>query len=91
MKARLEEMEHRKIENLGTKVKKLDDIKNDFGDQLETNLAKVENDGNNWKGYCKKSINENTAQINGMIQGATAKFTKARMRWRRTLKNSMRS
>ena len=51
------------------KRRKLDDLNTDFGDQLATKLTTIGNDVHFWKGQCETAIEDNTAQINGVLQG----------------------
>ena len=46
-------------------------MKSDFGDQLATRLATIENDAHFWKSPGAPAIKEHSAHINEVVQGAT--------------------
>ena len=64
----------RKIEVFETNVNKLDDLKNDFGDPIAATFAKNENMSEFWKGQCEHTLNDNTAKISPIFEGAAAKL-----------------
>ena len=56
-------LRRRQLELAEEKLQQMEDLKNAFGNQLAARLAKIQNDGEFWKGQCESAFKE-TSQSN---------------------------
>ena len=58
-------MRGRHLEKAEDKLKKLQNLKNDFPDMLPARLPKIENEANFWRGQCERAIQRHYARSEG--------------------------